>query len=353
MFITLNLFQKMKALKYMLLLLLLIIVAGAIYIATLDGSYKVARKRVVKAPAQVVYNTVNDYKTWVSWSPWLEKDTLTEITYGKITVGKEASYAWKSDNNEVGEGSIQTTDVNPYKSISQKITFKTWDSESDIDWNFKTVDGGTEVTWSMKGNMGFMFKAYAAFTGGMDKQVGADYERGLEKLDSVVQQAIKKYSVTVDGLTTHSGGYYLYNTTSCKIDELATKKQEVMSKVKKYALQNKIQMAGAPFTLFHKYDEENNAVIFSSAIPVSERVITASGSGILTGMLTPFKALKTTLKGDVSNLKEAWETTYTYLSDNKLEQVLGSAAMEVQRASSMTTANPAEWVTEIYVPVKE
>ena len=83
MFITLNLFQKMKALKYMLLLLLLIIVAGAIYIATLEGSYNVARKRVVKAPAQVVYNTVNDYKTWVSWSPWLEKDTLTEITYGK------------------------------------------------------------------------------------------------------------------------------------------------------------------------------------------------------------------------------------------------------------------------------
>ena len=34
---------------------------------------------------------------------------------------------------------------------------------------------------------------------------------------------------------------------------------------------NNITMAGPSFSLYHKYDEENNAVIFSCAVPVSER----------------------------------------------------------------------------------
>ncbi|HHC80625.1 MAG TPA: transcription activator effector-binding protein [Flavobacteriia bacterium] len=342
----------MKALKYIFFLLLLVIIGGAIYIATLENSYKVARTRLIKAPAQVVYNTVNDYKSWPSWSPWLEKDSLAVVTYGDNTVGKGASYAWKSSHKEVGEGSIETIEAKPYETIHQRISFEDWDSESDIYWNFKPIDGGTEVTWSMKGKMNFMFKAYAAFTGGMEKQVGPNYERGLYKLDSVVQATMKKYSISVNGITTHSGGYYLYNTTSCKIDEFDSKMQEMMHRVKQYVQKNNIQMAGKPFTLYHTYDEENNAVIFSSAVPVPERVITEAGSGILTGMLKPFKALKTTLKGDYVNLKEAWETANGYLTENGLEQVLGSPAMEVYSTGPETTPNPAEWLTEIYIPIK-
>jgi effector-binding domain-containing protein len=70
-------------------------------------------------------------------------------------------------------------------------------------------------------------------------------------------------------------------------------------------------------------------------------------------MLKPFKAIKTTLKGNYTNSKEAWETAYKYLIDNKLEQVAGSAAVEVYLTDPMNTPNPADWVTEIYIPIKE
>lgn len=341
----------MKALKYIFLLILLIIIAGAIYLATLDGKYDVKRSKVIKAPVEVVFNEVNDFKTWQSWSPWLWKDPATKLTFGETTSGKGASYSWNSNNKEVGAGSMETIESVANESINQKIRFtKPWQSESNIYWIFEPADeGGTKVTWGMKGEMPFMARY---MTAKMDEYVGADYENGLAKLDSVVQINMKKYSVTVNGETTHSGGFYLYNTTSCKIDELESKMQEMMPKVSMYAQKNKIQMAGAPFTLYHKYDEENNAVIFSCAVPISERVITESGSGIQTGMLNPFKAIKTTLKGNYTNLKEAWETTYKYLEDNNLEQVAGSAALEVYIVGPNNTQNPAEWVTEIYIPVK-
>ncbi|MET2983903.1 SRPBCC family protein [Aureibaculum conchae] len=343
----------MKALKYILLLLLLIIVAGSIYVATLENTYNVQRTKVIHAPEDVVFNMVNDYKTWPSWSPWLGQDPETKLTYGEKASGVGASYAWQSENVDVGEGSMETLSTEK-DSISQKITFiKPWESTSNVYWNFKKVDKGTAVTWGMKGDLDFMSKAFMAFNGGMDKQIGPDYERGLEKLDSVVQLEMQKYSVTINGITKHGGGYYLYTTTSCKIEEMPEKMAEMMPKVANYATKNNITMAGPPFNLYHKYDAENNAVIVSAAIPVTERVITDNDSGVLTGMLQPFTAVKTTLMGDYKNLKEAWETTEKYISDNAVEAMEGVPALEVYHNDPINTPNPAKLKTEIFVPVKE
>ncbi len=345
-------FKNMKVLKYVFLLLLLIIIAGSIYIATLEKTYDISRTKVIKAPVQVLFSQVDDYNKRAGWSPWIEKEPEATYTYSKKTEGKGSSFSWKGE--VLGEGNLETVETYLLDSIHRRIKFiKPFESESDIYWKFKPVDGGTEVTWGMKGELGFMSRAYMAFNGGMEKQVAPDYERGLFKLDSVAQVNMKKYSVQVDGITIHGGGYYLYNTVSCKIDELPAKMQEMMPLVRAYAQKNNIQLAGAPFTIYHTFDEENNAVIFSCAVPVAERIITESGSGILTGMLKPFKAIKTTLKGNYINSKEAWETTYNYLGENNLEQAEGSAAIEVYVTDPMQTPNPADWITEIFVPVNE
>jgi len=341
----------MKILKYIFLLLLLIIVAGSIYIATLKNSYDVARTKVIKAPVAVIFSEVNDFNKRANWSPWIEKEPDATYNYSKESTGKGSSFGWKGD--VLGEGNLETINTYLLDSIHRSIKFlKPFESNADIYWNFKPVADGTEVTWGMKGKLSFVSRAYMAITGGMEKQVGPDYERGLFKLDSVVQENMKKYSIKVAGITTHGGGFYLYNSTSCKIEELPAKMQEMMPKVMDYAQKNNIQMAGVPFTVYHTFDQENDAVMFSCAVPVSERVITESGSGILTGMLKPFKAVKTTLKGNYKNSKEAWETTYNYLGKNKLEQVKGGPAVEMYLTDPMRTPNPADWITEIFVPVK-
>lgn len=340
----------MKILKYILLLVLIVVIGGAIYLATLDGNYNIERSKVINAPVEQVYNKVNDFKTWESWSPWLYKDPTTKLTFGAITSGTGASYSWESDHKDVGAGSMETIEAVANESLSQRISFtKPWEQESSIYWRFKPAQGGTEVTWGMKGEMPFMARYMAAK---MDEFVGPDYEKGLAKLDSVIQLDKQKYSVEVQGETSHSGGYYLYNTTSCKIDEMPVKMAEMMPKVGSYAMKNKITMAGPAFALYHKYDQENNAVIFSCAVPVADRVITDKDSGIQTGLLRPFKAIKTTLKGDYKNLAEAWTTTEKYIAENNLSRVEGIPALEVYTNDPMNFPNPADWVTEIYIPIK-
>ena len=342
----------MKYLKYILLLLLLIIVGGSIYVATLDSDFEVTRSRTINAPAEVVFKNVADYKNWPSWSPWIEKDTLTELTFSDVSSGVGAMYSWKSDI--IGEGKMETVNITDNEVIDQKITFiSPYESTSDINWKFEPTDSGTNVTWSMKGKNGFMEKAYMLFAGGIDKMVGPDFERGLIKLDSVVKEDMNKYSVTVNGITTHGGGYYLFNTTSCKIEEVSAKMQEMMPLVGMYVQKNNIPMAGAPFTLYHKYDIENNAVIFSCAVPVTDKVITDADSGIQTGMLKPFTALKTTLKGNYDKLEEAWTTAMKHIADNGLKEVPTNPYLEVYQTDPMTIVNPADWITEIYIPVED
>jgi effector-binding domain-containing protein len=273
-----------------------------------------------------------------------------KITLPQLTSGVNGAYSWEDKD---GIGTMKTLGTDTNTSIKQEMQFADYPS-SDINWEFKSNNNGTtDVTWTISGkDLPFGFKAFSLFSGGMEKQIAPHYERSLEKLDSIVIADMKKYSVTVNGVTNHSGGYYLYNTASCKIDELANKISQMLPKVVKYAEENHITQAGKPFVNYIKWDVENNAAIFSSCIPTTERVITLEG-GIITGELPRFKAIKTTLKGNHSNLNEAWETTKKYILKNGFEATENGPMIEAYITDKKNNPNPANWITEIYIAIKD
>ena len=339
----------MKFLKYVLFLLLIIIIGLAIYIAVQPNSFEVSRERTVEAPAAVLYDNVIDFKNWESWSPWVEKEPDLKLMFPEQTAGVGGSYSWEGKD---GLGSMKTTDAAPYESIDQELQFEDF-KPSSIKWTFEpTSDNKTKVTWKMNSEeVPFMFKGFAALSGGFDKMIGPDFERGLSKLDSITLVEMKKYSIKVDGITDHSGGYYLYSTTSCKMDEFKSKMSEMMPKLEEFVKTNNIEMAGAPFVIYHKWDVENNAVMFSSCVPTTTRVITTE-SDVLTGKLDPFKAIKTTLTGDYDNLKEAWDTAMKYVSDKNLELIETGPMIEAYLTDPISEPNPAKWKTVIYLAIK-
>ena len=340
----------MKALKYIFFLILITIIALAIYIAVQPSEFSVTRTRTINAPAAVIYKNVNDFKNWKSWSSWAEKNPDMKITLPELTQGEGSSYTWEDKD---GIGTMTTIETNTNKSIEQVMQFADFPS-SDVSWKFKpNADGSTDVSWNITGkDLPFGFKAFTAFMGGMEKQIGPEYERSLEKLDSIVLLGMKKYSIVVAKETTqHSGGYYIYNTAATTLDDFKTKVATMLPAVVTYAQKNNITMAGAPYVLYHKYDEENNAVMFSCCVPTTARVITTGGT-ILTGQLAPFKAVKTTLNGDYSNLKEAWEKATKSIKTSGLEQDENGPNIEAYLNTPINTPNPADLKTEIYIAVK-
>ena len=339
----------MKTIKYILLLLLILIIGFSIYIAVQPNSFEVTRTKTINAPQSVVYNNIIDFKNWESWSSWKDAKPATVITLAEQTKGIGGSYAWEDED---GVGSMKTIATTPMTSISQEMQFGD-NPNSDVTWDLKpNEDGTTEVTWTIKGDkLPFKFKIFSTLMGGMEKQIGPHFERGLTMLDSVLQDEMKVYTIKTEGVTEHSGGYYIYKTASCKLSEFEKNMKQMLPEVGAYAMTHNVTMAGPPFILYLKWDEENDAAIFSTCVPTNSKII-SDEPDILTGKLESFRAVKTILKGDYENLKEAWEASMTYISDNNLEIIENGSMLETYLTDPMSHPNPAKWVTEIYVEVK-
>jgi effector-binding domain-containing protein/uncharacterized protein YndB with AHSA1/START domain len=338
----------MRILKYFLILVLIVLVAASIYLASLDGTYDVKRTRLIKADPEVVFNDLNDYRNWAEWGPWYEQDSTIAVTYSDKTMGEGAFYSWTSDE---GDGEMRTLHTQPYERIDSEILFKTPFGEmaSDLYWILKETEEGTELTWGIKGEMPFLTRFMA---GGMEEQMGPMEERGLELFDENLQRKLKVHSIEGMGIVDYSGGFYLYVSASSRISDLNDRFGPMMEEVSNYAKEKGIRLTGSPFAIYHKYDVENGTSMFSVGYPVSERIITEAGSNVLTGFMDRGRYYKTVLKGSYSYSGEAWD--YAMSQADQVEGFRLDEAgepFEIYAKLPADTPNPAELVTEIYVPV--
>ena len=338
----------MKAIKYILLLLLVLIIGFSIYVAVQPNDYSFERSRTINAPTSLLFNKVNDYKNWPSFSPWLEREPDAIVGYGDITAGEGASYSWNGE--DLGEGSMTTLSTETDKSIAQQINFiKPFEAQSDINWGFETTDEGTKVTWSMQGKQDFMTKMFTVFMGSIESETGPDFDRGLFKLDSIVQEDMKKYEVTINGVTEYGGGFYLYKTTNANSSNISAKMGENFGVIMQFMGQNGIKQSGMPLTVYNEMAEN---VIMSNGIPVKERVDVPADSDVSIGFMPKMKVLKTTLTGNYTNLTKAWEATMKHLAEQGLE-LSDLKPFEIYSTDPGLYPNPADWKTEIYIPLKE
>lgn len=340
----------MKALKYIIFLLLIIVIGLAIYIGVQPNSYEVSRTRNFEAPSAVIYDNVIDFKNWEAWSSWAEKDPDMVITLSEQTKGVGGHYSWEDKD---GIGSMKTLATEANSSINQELHFGDFEP-SQVSWNFNSKeDGTTDVVWSMSSDkVPFMFKAFSVISGGFDNMIGPDFERGLEKLDSIIQVSMDQYQVTIEGIKDYGGGYYLYKTTNADNSNISQKMGENYGSIGAFMGQNNIAMNGMPLTVYHEMNQEEGTLIMSNGIPVSEKINTPRGSDILCGYIPKTKVLKVTMTGNYTHLEKAWGQAMEHIAKNNLV-TSEEKPFEIYTNDPGNFPNPADWRTEIYIPLKE
>ena len=107
----------MKVLKFILFLILIVVIGGSIYFATKDGAYDISESKEIQAPVGLVFDTVNEYKTWGEWGPWKKEEPDMKFTFGDQTSGVGGNYAW--DGNFPGD--MTTTALEENKNIYQVL----------------------------------------------------------------------------------------------------------------------------------------------------------------------------------------------------------------------------------------
>lgn len=342
----------MKIIKYLLFLILIIFIAGSIYVATKDGDFKVETSKVINAPAPMLFREVADLSNWKTWNAWTSLEGINMDVTGDPT-GQDASIVWQAE--EIRDGRIHTIAVIPYNKIDQELTMQTivGEAQGNVTWTFEPEGDQTRVTWTLEGEQSFKDKlAFTVQDQDLSEVFLPVFQESLENLERNVITKMEAYSVNVEGVTEHGGGYYMYTTTASRVGEVNAKAANMVKQVTLYMEENNISISGKPLIIYNQRDERSGTTIFSTGIPTPSQVITPSGSEILNGYLEPQKVVKTTLKGHHKNATEAWESTYRYIEENNLIPNPLGQPFEIFITDITTVDNPAHWITEIYIPVE-
>jgi effector-binding domain-containing protein len=330
----------MKVLKIILIVIVVILGGMAIWMATLDGKYDVNRSVFIETTPEAAYAEVSDFKTWPNWGPWFAKDSTMTVEFGEITQGAGATYKWTSENQ--GNGNMEILEAVPGKTMKTQINFDGMGSSNGY-WIFEAKDGGTQVTWGFNGEMPFFFRFWA---GGMDAGVGPDFEKGLNSLKEILEArkpAVEITEVMLEPLKI----YYTHHNIAW--DEMGSDFfGENFGKIGAVLAEDMANMTWAPMALYHVWDEVNQTTEMDVAIPCASEK--AASGDVLVGMSYGGKALKTIHLGDYSETGNAHLAMEEYMTNNQFE--MNGPAMEVYVTDPMEVPDTAQWVTEIYYPIK-
>jgi hypothetical protein len=150
-------------------------------------TFRVERSIDIAAPAGKIYPLIEDFHAWIDWSPYEKYDPAMQRSYGAITHGKGATYAWQG-NNKVGQGNMEILQAaQPSRLVIDLNFLKPFKAHNQAEFTLQPQGSGTRVTWAMTGPSKLMMRIMGLFMN-MDKMVGRDFEVGLATLKAVAEK---------------------------------------------------------------------------------------------------------------------------------------------------------------------
>jgi effector-binding domain-containing protein len=315
----------------------------------LPGKTHVERSLVIKASAEPVFQQVNTLKNWEKWSPWHQIDPKMKLAYEGPEAGVGAKYIWTSNDDQVGNGTLTIKESTPNQFIKTAMDFGEMGT-GFANYKFETVADGTKVTWSMDSNCDDMpwqyylpSKYMCLF---MDGLVGKDFEKGLNNLKKVVesqpQVIASAYKVEEKSVPATQA---LTIKTSCKPDQISKSLGECYGEISAYMKKNKLEFAGQPFAIYHKYGPQG--VEMEAGIPVAKAG--KSSGRIQAKELKAGPVAMVAHYGKYEDSEKAHAFVDSWLTQNK-KQVTGSP-WEVYVTDPAKEKDPNKWLTEVYYPL--
>lgn len=157
-----------------------------IYAATRPDDFVVRRETSVAAPAESVFDLVNDFHRWSAWSPYEKMDPAMKRAYSGKASGAGAVYEW-TGNSKVGAGRMEIFNSASPSRIAIKLDFlKPFEGHNAAEFTMEPAGGATKVVWAMRGSKPFIMKVMSLFLD-MDRLIGRDFERGLANIKQIAE----------------------------------------------------------------------------------------------------------------------------------------------------------------------
>lgn len=259
----------------------------------------VSKSILIHADVEKVYATIADFSTWTVWSPWLIMDPEAKVS----VAADKKFYDWDGPRSGVGNMKIVGQENNT--SIEIDLTFlKPWKSTAKVFFFLSSQGDQTEVKWTMDSSLPFFMFWMKTM---METFIGMDYDRGLRMLKNYIEDGKVHSVLNFKGKETLSEQEYIGIATSCTKETMGKKMTEDMPRLLHFINENKLEITGAAFTQYSKWDMVKNRIEYIACVPV------ASIPGNLPSEFTAGKIPSTLVytlehKGSYQHLGNAWST---------------------------------------------
>ncbi len=340
----------MKAFKYIVILLCIVFIGGAIYFSLKDGSFEDQQEVSVDAPAPLVYDVIANFSKWNEWNSRVSFGDLNEEQQQLLN---DVDAAVKYQYNEEDYGTLTMVSLDSLKSarfdfVSKKGTSLSLNVQIDT-----TEDNFTKLKTTVTGDRDLTDKIVAEFFTDeiTDEMIPALQEPFENSLNNALQKMMAQYEISEPFETATSGGYHLMMTQSTNLGYVQELRKKLEAAIINYMRRQNITASGSTKLIYDQIDDQNGTAIITVAIPVQEKIITEVNSTIICAYKNPVKAVRCTLVGDIKNLDLVKTKINKFIEQQGLSRS-SYAPWEVYRKDASEVYNPAEQITEVYIPVE-
>lgn len=336
--------KKFLRILIFLLVLIMLLAIAAMFLA--PKKLTLAESTTVDAPPTLVYNLVNDFKKWETWSPWEDLDPNVVNSYSEKSSGVGARRSWKGNKN-VGEGTQKIIATEIGKSIDTELEFNGFDGVSKSNWLFEEDNGKTKVTWDFNGaETGLVFRPFNWIMKGALKK---NYALGLSRIKDIAETRAQKkeYRGFKINEITLPEKYYLINRQEVEMANVQQFYSRALPALFGKATKAGVELNGMPGGLFYKWDELNKKTDMAASIPVKEPY-EIEGTTLQT--IPAGKAIQVDYYGDFENSANAHYAIDDYLKDYGLQSNV--PIVEEYVTDPTQEKDPNKWLTKItyYIP---
>ena len=318
-----------------------VLLAGVIYLASLDGNFQVRRSRDIDAPLSSAFDAVVDLKSWPEWSPWLLHEPDAELVYSNDYQQAGGCYTW--DGKVVGAGRLCHVEINPGGSIRQKIEFlRPFRSSSEVNWDFAAEGERTRVSWEMRGRMPFLFRFMSKR---MEPMIARDYDLGLALLGGYLNGDSPHPRLAFIGR--QSLDDFSYWSIPCRgnLRQIEASRQT--------SIENLIDAAddrhGLALTLYHRFDPTASTYNAEFAIPV---VDSTPPSNYSRRAFAGGEYFQLSLHGAQEFIPLAWHALTSHCRMHRIRVDRSRPALEIYHEIPASGADANQAATALYIPIR-
>ena len=313
-------------------------------------AFSVQRSVLIDATPEKVFDTVSDFGTWTTWSPWLPAEKTAKVTVSENANSVGSTYHWVGE--VVGEGQLEHIELHRPQKIIDDIRFiKPWESRSDVGFEIRSSGGQTEITWRMNGKLPFFMFWMKSM---METFIGMDYERGLKMLKEYIETGVVLSDVDVSApieladAKVSQSNLMIGMRDRTQLDQIGDKMQHAFSTTYEKLTAAGVSTDGDMISVYHPSNIKKGVFEFTSGITVPEGTNPPSG---LDGVSLPTgKAMFVRHTGSYENLGNAWAAAHQVARYRKWK-FRKSNTFEIYRNDPEETERK-DLITDLYLPTK-